>query len=273
MARHDAATTGSSTYPYVTWPPPGLIPDDLLRPVYNRYELRWSAQRKNADLTGATVTVQRSGVVVPTAVTYRADRSPGRAVPADVISWTVDEAIVAGATYEVVIGGVVVEGQSQPEWAYRVDVFDTASYEETAEAGFGTIVDRVFLDFTGEPPTPNERRMWSAQIRSAGDQALLVSELATSPEFASIMVNRMYLDTLDRTGDSVGVDYWVDQIRSGIPIRTVAASFYGSAEYVSRYGGGDHELWLEDLYVKLLDREPDAAGLAYWVDETARMSP
>ena len=96
------------------------------------------------------------------------------------------------------------------------------------------------------------------------------TQLANSPEWVSAVVQGLYYDTLERQGDPGGVTFWTNRIRSGRnTVAQVAAEFYASSEYYNGIGGGTDTSWVTDLYVKLLERSPDAGGLQYWVGQTA----
>ncbi len=63
-----------------------------------------------------------------------------------------------------------------------------------------------------------------------------------------------------------GRSYWTGRLQNGLPVANVAASFYGSAEYVVLQGG-TYAAWVDDLYGVLLRRGPDGGGLSYWSQE------
>lgn len=131
----------------------------------------------------------------------------------------------------------------------------------------GSFVTAALTDLLGEA---DQRRV------EAGVHALVAGqprrsflrELTTSDQWLAAVIGGLYQDTLGRPGEPAGVAFWVEQLRSGRrSVAQVAASFYASAEYHSGIGGGTDETWITDLYVKVLGRSPDAAGLAYWVGQ------
>ncbi len=91
-----------------------------------------------------------------------------------------------------------------------------------------------------------------------------------SLEYIRSIVTGFYANTLSRPPDGDGLNYWIGEI--AFRHRTVAevgAFFYASDEYYAGFGGGTVPTWVSDLYAKILHRQPDAAGLDYWVNETA----
>lgn len=90
----------------------------------------------------------------------------------------------------------------------------------------------------------------------------VVSELAGSREWAGVVITEMYQDVLGRAPDAGGLQFWLDRLADGARTQDIGAQFYSSPEYVEASGSTD--AWLGRLYRALLDREPDASGLAYW---------
>jgi hypothetical protein len=80
-------------------------------------------------------------------------------------------------------------------------------------------------------------------------------------------IYRLYEAALDRAPDAAGLGFWMDRLDDGADIVDIAAGFIGGQEYTALYGGvtGNTAL-VTKYYTNILDRAPDAAGLAYWVD-------
>ncbi len=82
---------------------------------------------------------------------------------------------------------------------------------------------------------------------------------------------RLYQAAFDRTPDTGGLTYWIDQMDLGDSLKEVAASFVASDEFRSIYGAQPTP---EDLvsryYFNVLERAPDQGGLNYWVGELTR---
>jgi hypothetical protein len=77
-------------------------------------------------------------------------------------------------------------------------------------------------------------------------------------------VTRLYLAALGRLPDHGGLDYWTDQHRAGVRIRTIAAQFVASSEFARRYGNPSNGDFVALLYRNVLGRDGDSGGVAYW---------
>lgn len=74
-------------------------------------------------------------------------------------------------------------------------------------------------------------------------------------------VYRLYDAAFNRDPDLAGFTWWAG---SGLDANAIAANFTASVEFAGLYNG-DRESIVTALYRNVLDREPDAGGLAYWV--------
>ena len=68
---------------------------------------------------------------------------------------------------------------------------------------------------------------------------------------------------------SNGLRYWIGNFSFGIDDeRAVASSFLASAEFKERYGEDvSNEIYVNTLYVNVLDRDADDGGLNYWLGQ------
>ena len=79
-------------------------------------------------------------------------------------------------------------------------------------------------------------------------------------------VAKLYVATFDRAPDAAGLEYWVE--KSGLTLSQIARSFFDQPETKARYPKGTAPAdFVKSVYENLFDREPDAAGLEYWVGE------
>lgn len=129
-----------------------------------------------------------------------------------------------------------------------------------------SLVVAAYNDFIDRDPTPTELSQAAAALDAGGSRAAFLRTLSTSDVYLAAVVNRLYQDTLGRDGDESGVAYWTQELRSGRrTVAAAAASFYSSVEYFNGIGGGTNETWVRDLYVKILLRPADQAGVNHWV--------
>ncbi len=82
-------------------------------------------------------------------------------------------------------------------------------------------------------------------------------------------VIRLYQAVLDRSPDKGGFGFWVRRLRTGSTIEEVAADFVASREFSLVYGEPDDDEFIDLLYRNVLNREPDAAGRGFWIDQLA----
>jgi alpha-tubulin suppressor-like RCC1 family protein len=106
---------------------------------------------------------------------------------------------------------------------------------------------------------------WLGEL-TAGRQARagLIASLVSAPEVTlRDPVVRLYLAAFTRAPDPAGLAYWS---ASGAPLAAIGDAFAASAEFVARYGSLSDGDFVDRLYRNVLDRAPDAAGAAYWLD-------
>jgi hypothetical protein len=79
---------------------------------------------------------------------------------------------------------------------------------------------------------------------------------------------RIYKAAFDRIPDTGGLGYWIAQMDKGMDVVEVAARFIDSPEFRQTYGTNVSDTkFLTSVYNNVLDRNPDSAGLSWWVNE------
>jgi hypothetical protein len=79
---------------------------------------------------------------------------------------------------------------------------------------------------------------------------------------------RLYQAAFDRKPDVSGLDYWYQQMNSGVTLQQVASGFINSAEFKALYGNSPSNAELVTLlYDNVLHRAPDTSGFNYWMNE------
>jgi serralysin len=82
---------------------------------------------------------------------------------------------------------------------------------------------------------------------------------------------RLYQAAFDRAPDIAGLGFWIDTMDAGMSLRDVAARFIASPEFVALFGpDNDTDQFVANIYANVLDRQPDPAGQAFWVDQLQR---
>lgn len=81
-------------------------------------------------------------------------------------------------------------------------------------------------------------------------------------------VTELYLGFFGRAPDAAGFGYWTQEIAAGAKTPSqIADAFAHTPEFISTYGGKTPIQQVTAIYNNVLDRAPDAEGLAYWVNE------
>lgn len=81
-------------------------------------------------------------------------------------------------------------------------------------------------------------------------------------------VYRLYESVLGRPAEAAGQGYWMWRMEStGASLLQVAEEFMKQPEFATLYGANPTEAqFVRQLYLNILNREPDAAGYEYWLD-------
>jgi hypothetical protein len=128
-------------------------------------------------------------------------------------------------------------------------------------------VNALYLDFLGRPATSEDVAYWSSRLMNRQvDRYGVATSLSRSDEWISNVITGFYRNTLNREPDAAGLRGWINAARSGMPVSQIAAGFYASPEYFATVGQSNYQVWVTDLYQKLLLRAPDGAGLNGWVN-------
>ena len=79
----------------------------------------------------------------------------------------------------------------------------------------------------------------------------------------------LYKAAFNRTPDVGGLGYWISKMDSGMSYGDVAKNFVTSAEFKTAFGGPNPSVstLVTKLYNNVLNRTPDAGGLAFWQDK------
>ncbi len=154
-------------------------------------------------------------------------------------------------------------------------IYRFPNFESLERGEFTTSV--IDLNKVPSNPPPTEllvdltggARVFSGAWWSSADevsQARLLPHPIAVPEAGAEVdqLERLYRAAFNRTPDTPGLGYWLDQRAAGLPIVSVADLFVQSAEFRSTYDSTDEASFVEILYGNVLGRPSDSGGLAYW---------
>lgn len=155
-----------------------------------------------------------------------------------------------------------------------------ARYGATSNAQFVTLLYDNVLD---RAPDAGGLASWVAALDAGRSRSQVVAGFSESAEFqnrteaAALAVSRagvqadwtddvyrLYQAALDRAPDAGGLQNWTGALANGRGALEVAAGFVNSVEFQNRYGTTTNTQFITLLYNNVLDRAPDAAGLASW---------
>jgi len=79
----------------------------------------------------------------------------------------------------------------------------------------------------------------------------------------------LYKAAFNRTPDVGGLGFWINQMDKGMSYSDVAKNFVNSAEFKTAFGGNNPTVntLVTKLYNNVLNRTPDAGGLAFWQEK------
>lgn len=105
----------------------------------------------------------------------------------------------------------------------------------------------------------------------AGDDLILGEPRDLPFDDIAAQVFRLYRATLDRDPDFRGLLNWSERLQGGdMDLSEVVAGFTNSPEFRQTYGMTDNRAFVSLLYENVLNRAPDAQGLANWTGRLDR---
>ncbi len=131
-----------------------------------------------------------------------------------------------------------------------------------SDAWAGVFIDDLYRDVLGRSADAGGRSYWLGRLRDGTRTQDVGSYFYGSAEYVAAAgsnvdyITTLYRVLLDREPDQSGLDYWVDQLDSGLQPPMITDGFYQSPE--SRRGR------VTTLYERILGRDPDPDGLEFW---------
>ncbi len=91
----------------------------------------------------------------------------------------------------------------------------------------------------------------------------------TTYDFKDVQdISLLYIGLLGRQPDEAGLKYWADQLSREAEFYNIIGGFLDSDELQNGDDyTGDTKSFVTSLYINILNRQPDEAGLNYWVQE------
>ncbi|HCA03654.1 MAG TPA: hypothetical protein DEO68_16135 [Halomonas campaniensis] len=128
--------------------------------------------------------------------------------------------------------------------------------------------------------SPSALQQWQAQ---GGPQQLAASQfegveqnLPATPAPSPILprevienIALIYEAALNRQPDEAGLNYWIDVAMQGQSTIDISGFFIQSDEFLTNFGAPSNNDFIDRMYLNVLDRNADAAGKTYWLDQMA----
>lgn len=137
-----------------------------------------------------------------------------------------------------------------------------ARYTLTATAGSSTVSVRDKVGGDGTKSLSGGERL---QFTDLAIDSTMVTKAAglTAAQVAGLV--ELYIASFNRAPDALGLDYWGSQLKDGMSLQAIAKSFFTQPETAAAYPAGQStQDFVTKVYNNVLNRGPDADGLAYW---------
>ena len=148
----------------------------------------------------------------------------------------------------------------------------TGAHPYAPFASWSAFVTRQYTDLTNKVPSAADLSTWVGKLNagtaSKGD---LDDGLRRSAENLSDVdpVVRVYRAFLGRAPDAGGLRFWIGRRRNVAPAKTwtvsqISESFTASNEFKLKYGALTNRQFVTRIYIDVLGRPADTAGVDYW---------
>jgi len=163
------------------------------------------------------------------------------------------------------------------------DFFNSKEFKEKINPKLSDeeYITMLYETMLGRKPDIEGLRYWEDQLATKGKtRELIFYDFALSPEFYSISQHygvqsfnsddlldnflvRMYYLVMTREPDEKGLNWWKNQLKSGLKTaKDIATGFFDSPEFRRR--GYSNYNFITIAYRALLNREPDMEGRDFW---------
>lgn len=136
-------------------------------------------------------------------------------------------------------------------------------------------------EVSGAGTTTNLSTQTSAKFADVTVNLLVGNKSKTIPAASLKTLIELYIAFFNRVPDADGMSYWIDQIKAGVSVDQLSASFYDAAVQFTALTGYSatmsNEQFVRIIYQNVLGRSgataPPDADVAYWAGELANGKP
>jgi hypothetical protein len=122
----------------------------------------------------------------------------------------------------------------------------------------------VYMELLGRCPDQSGFDHWTGRLDGGTSREAFARSISRTPEAVGRVVDDAYQTMLGRAPDPAGRVFWVKRLQASGRYDSLLADLAGSGEFWSK-AGSSRVGFVTRVYDRLLDRAPDAGGLAYWV--------
>ena len=153
------------------------------------------------------------------------------------------------------------------------DIISDKNANNSAHIDGGLGLDRItYSNINTSYVITNNNDTFSIKNISIEDTARNVERLQFLDKIIAIDIQgnagqayRLYQAALDRTPDERGLAGWIKFMDDGGALTTMAQQFIDSQEFRTKYGALDDRNFVNQLYLNVLDRNGEPAGINGWV--------
>ncbi|HVX64224.1 MAG TPA: DUF4214 domain-containing protein, partial [Pirellulales bacterium] len=129
-----------------------------------------------------------------------------------------------------------------------------------------SIVEKLYQQALHRSPDDGGLMYWTGRLQKGDSAGVIAQGIFESNERLDPIIVQYYQDYLLRTADAAGVAFWRNiWKRDGGPENVIAGMI--SSDEFFQSAGGTNAAWIQTLYQRLLDRQADPHGLAYWTQQ------
>jgi sugar lactone lactonase YvrE len=128
-------------------------------------------------------------------------------------------------------------------------------------AGF---LGALYQDVLNRPIDNTGLQVWELALANGTSRLDVAAAILASAESDADQVQSAYTQFLHRPADMAGLNGFVSFLQQGRSILQVITALVTSAEFAQGAGGDPNQLYVTQLYLDLLHRQPDSGGLAFF---------
>ncbi|MGF1528945.1 MAG: DUF4214 domain-containing protein, partial [Candidatus Competibacterales bacterium] len=160
-------------------------------------------------------------------------------------------------------------GHPRRWWLLLCAVFALTAFHQPLFANYDTLFQQILPGLLGRDPTPLETERFQQAIAAGRPFDQAIDDLFRQPEYQSQIepVARLYFAAFERAPDVPGLTFWANVFRQIPNLVALADEFATAPEFDQRYSPNlDDPGFIRQLYLNVLNREPDEPGQAFWLD-------